>query len=194
MTQAITDYIKLITSQYQNSSKFISWLTTPLQIAHDISVCADELPAAFDIDTAVGVQLDTIGIIIGQARTLSFQPSDGSSAYLDDATYRKVLKLKTLTNYWDGTQDKIYSAWYAVFPDIDLLITDNQDMTCDVIITGSLTQIVIDMIHHDLIIPRPEGVEYNYSGTVGTLPLFAYDMDTQYFKGYDEGYWDSTLA
>lgn len=194
MTIAIDKYLLLITSQYQNSPKFLSWLEAVLRISHDFSQSADLIPAAFDLDTAVGVQLDAVGASIGQSRLLDFQPTDGSSAYLSDATYRKILKLKTMTNYWDGRAASIYEAWYKIFPDVVLNIHDNMDMTADVTITGTLTQIVIDMILRDLVLPRPEGVRYWYKGEIETLPLFAYDLENTYFKGYDEGQWDCSLT
>lgn len=194
MTIAISNYLALITSQYQNSPKFLAWLEAVLQIAHDVSVCADSIPAAFDLDTAVGVQLDVVGASIGQPRLLDFQPTGGQSAYLEDATYRNILKLKTMTNYWDGKIATIYDAWYKIFPDVVLNIHDNMDMTADVTITGSLKQIIIDMILRDLVLPRPEGVRYWYKGSIASLPLASYDMDDDYFKGYDEGYWDCSLT
>ena len=67
-------------------------------------------------------------------------------------------------------------------------------MSADIIFTGSLTQIVIDMINEDLIIPRPEGVQYRYGGSVGILAVFGYDMNTDFIKGYDQAVWDSSLA
>ena len=192
MTQPISSYLGLITSQYQNSPKFLEWLTSALQVFNDISTCADMMPTYFDLDSAVGVQLDAIGSLLGQLRVLPFQPSDGSAALLDDVNYRKILKLKTLTNYWDGTQDGIYEAWATVFPDVSLVITDHQDMSAIVTFTGSLSQIVIDMIQNDLVIPRPEGVNYGF-GEIENIAIFSYDEDTSQFKGYDESYWDVTL-
>ena len=194
MTVANTEYLKLITSQYQGAPKFLEWLTASLTILQDISVCADLMPSHFDLDTAVGVQLDALGLILGQTRILPFEPTDGSSSTLDDTIYRKILKLKAFTNHWDGSTSSIYDAWYAIFPDVDLIITDNQDMSATITLTGNLSQIVIDMINNDLVIPRPEGVQYNFGGgTLAPIPIFAFDLDNDYFKGFDEGYWDSTF-
>jgi len=191
---AVSDYLHLITSQYQNSPKFLSWLESALKIPHDISVCAEAMPGYFDLDLAVGVQLDTVGVILGQSRILTFQPTDGTSSILDDATYRKVLKLKALTNYWRGTQSEIYKFWNIVFPEANLLIDDHQDMSATIYIVGTLSQIVIDMINNDQIIPRPEGVRYFLDGAVTILPIFSYDKDDDFFKGYDEAVWESTLG
>lgn len=194
MTIAVSDYLHLITSQYQNSPKFLSWLESALKIPHDISICAEAMPGYFDLDLAVGVQLDIVGLILGQSRTLTFQPTDGTSSILDDATYRKVLKLKALTNYWKGTQGEIYRIWNTIFPEANLLIADHQDMSATIYINGTLSQIVIDMINNDLIIPRPEGVRYFLDGVVTILPIFSYDKDDDFFKGYDEAVWESTLG
>ena len=192
ITVPVANYLALITSQYQNSPKFLSWLTAPLQLLQDTSLCGESIDLAFDLTSAVGSQLDILGEIIGQSRILNFQPTDGSSPVLDDAIYRKILILKTLTNFWNGTQKSIYTAWKKVMPDIQLLIQDNQDMTATITVTGNVSQTVKDMIHNDLIIPRPEGVLYNY-GTITTYPIFGYDVDTQYFAGYNESYWDCTI-
>lgn len=194
MTELVSSYLQLITSQYQNSTKFLLWLESVLNVFHDISVCAEAMPGYFDIDTAVGVQLDVVGLIVGQSRILTFQPTEGVSSILDDAMYRKVLKLKAFTNYWKGTQSEVYSIWDLIFPDANLLIEDHQDMSATIYINGTLSQIVIDMINQDLIIPRPEGVRYFLEGTVTILPIFSYDKDDDFFKGYDEAVWESTLG
>jgi hypothetical protein len=196
MTEPNENYISLLTSQYQNSTNFKRWLETVLDRFHEISELSDAMPSYFDIDTAVGVQLDSIGALMGQGRTLAFEPTDGSPPYLDDATYRKILKLKAFYNYWDGQFKSIYEGWAEIFPEVSLIITDNQDMTADITITGELSQIVIDLINNDLMIPRPQGVKYNYSGTVEVAPIFAFDYEegeSPYFEGFDIGYWDSTF-
>lgn len=196
MTEENSEYLALLTSQYQNSTKFKQWLEAPLTMLHDFSLCADAMPACFDLDTAVGIQLDAIGALMGQSRTLPFEPTDGTTSELDDVTYRKILKLRAFYNYWDGQVASIYEGWNAIFPDVTLVITDNQDMTATITIAGELSQIVIDMINNDLVIPRPEGVKYNYSGTVEIAPIFAFDYDeeeSQYFEGFDLGNWDSTF-
>jgi hypothetical protein len=70
-TPPISYYVSLITSEYQNSAKLIAFLTAALQKLDDVSTCADGLVDDFDLDNAVGVQLDTLGVIIGQSRVLT---------------------------------------------------------------------------------------------------------------------------
>ena len=195
--KTINQYLAMITNQYQNSTKFLQWLTIPLMVIEDLHLCANIMPSMFDVDLAVGVQLDILGLLLGQSRILPFNPTDGTMAKLDDAIYKKILKLKTMTNYWDGSLGSIYTAWGIIFPDVNLVITDNQDMTASVSIKGELSQIVKDMIYNDLVLPRPEGVEYIYKGKIPeTAAIFYYDYDddeSPYFAGYDVGYWDSSI-
>jgi hypothetical protein len=194
--KTIAEYLQMIPSQYQKSTKFLSWLSVNLQILIDANNCLASMPAAFDLDNAVGTQLDILGIYLGQNRTLPFNPTDGSSPTLDDATYRQILKLRTMTNYWDGSLHSIYKAWNAIFTGATLTIIDNKDMTATVTITGEISQIILDMAQNDMLLPRPEGVAYNYGTAPVITPLFAYDYDdgeSPYFEGYDEGYWDSSI-
>jgi len=190
-------YLLMITSQYQNSPLFLDWLSTVIDMCKGDQECINQMYKDFDIDNAVGNQLNTLGEIIGQSRFLDFDPPDGSDAKLSDADYRKVLKLKTFTNYWDGTLSNLYAAWNSVFLDCTLLIHDNQNMSANVTLTGKLTNMIKEMIYKDLIIPRPEGVQYFFTGDVPeTSAQFYYDYDdveSDYRKGYDASYWDVTI-
>jgi hypothetical protein len=65
-------------------------------------------------------------------------------------------------------------------------------MTIDVTITGTFTQIIIDLIENDYIVPRPQGVWMNYYvGTISpaNLPFFGFDRRDAYVSGFDEGHW-----
>jgi hypothetical protein len=191
----IAEYLLKVTSQYQNSPKFLEWLSIPLLICQHVHECSENMPAEFDLDSAVGVQLDIIGQYLGQSRTLPFDPTDGTSSYLEDDIYRNILKLKTMTNYWDGSLHSIYIGWNEVFSESFISIVDNMDMTATITLSGMMTQLIKDMIYNDLVLPRPEGVQYIY-GTEEDLNIvarFAYDLDTNDFKGYNESWWDKKV-
>jgi hypothetical protein len=202
MSKTTEEYLLRITSQYQNSTNFLNWLSKPINLLQELVSCAEQLPQAFDLDEAVGAQLDTLGVLIGQSRTLPFDPTDGSSSSLDDATYRTILKLKTMTNYWDGSLGTIYDAWNSLFTEASLRIIDHQNMTADVVITGEMSQIVLDMIYNDMVLPRPEGVRYFYGSeappTTAKWFTLLDDPDTEeyteYEDGFDLGYWDTSIT
>lgn len=166
-------YLSLLTSEYQGSPKLNALLNLVLGIWNDISMAQVQLDTAFDIDFAEGAQLDVLGIILGASRTVTFQPSGGVSPTLDDATYRIYLKAQAAKNQWDGTILSMQSIWQTLFPAGKITIADQQDMSAYIILTGTFTSILRDLILNGYIVPRPEGVLYNY--TFPTFPVFAFD-------------------
>ncbi|NRS20579.1 DUF2612 domain-containing protein [Brevibacillus sp. HB1.4B] len=158
---AIQPYLDLITSEHYNRPKFMSWLSALLQKADDAEIISNIIPSAFDVENAVGVQLDTLGELIGRTRFLPFQLADGSSPVLDDHNYQIALKAKIAQNQWDGTVPEIYDMWDSLFPDAQLMITDNQDMTMKGTIRGDLGLQSVELITVGYIIPKPSTVRLN---------------------------------
>lgn len=187
VSKPIKYYQNLITSEYRLSPKFMAWLTVLLQKMDDASTVADKIDLAFDLDNAVGVQLDALGVILGRERTVTFQPTDGSSPTLNDENYRLALKAKVLLNQWKGKIGELQPVWQVLFPGGGLIVKDNQDMTMTVAITGNLTMVQRDLVANGYIIPKPQAVGVNYF--FGDLPVFGYDISNQFFDGYDVGKW-----
>ena len=216
----VDDYIKLFTSQYQNSTKLLAWARSFMDIVDDIKDLAQNLSFYFSLfrvidkdaaayvvnaltvkegdytfaamDACIGDQLDTLGVILGVARKVTFNPTGGASPILDDDTYRLLLKNQVLKNHWDGRAESLQGTWKDLFPGGTIIVQDNQNMTIDVTITGTFTQMVIDLIENDYIVPRPQGVWMNYYvGTISpaNLPFFGFDRRDTYVSGFDEGHW-----
>lgn len=212
------DYLDLITSQYQNSPKFLEWVRTFLAMVEDIRDLAQNLSFYFSFnqivsptsatllpsgndyltvkdgdfdfvafDAAVGDQLDILGVILGQSRTVDFNPSGGVSPTLDDNTYRILLKNKALINQWNGMSDALQTFWQTVFPGGKVVVQDNQNMTFDIILVGAFSSIIVDLIANGYIVPRPQGVLVNYY--YGETPFFGHDHDDAYISGHDVGNW-----
>ncbi|MDN5680730.1 MAG: DUF2612 domain-containing protein, partial [Ewingella sp.] len=119
-TDLITNYHSLKPLYFQH----IDLITRPFT---DISVALNGMLNQFDLDKAVGEQLDIIGLWIGRQRTVSTPisnvyfswdtdgvgfdqgswqgPHDPHNGYtsLGDDTYRLVLKAQIAINRWDGT-------------------------------------------------------------------------------------------
>lgn len=184
---AMAYYLQYPTSEYITKPNFMAMLKLLLTPFNDAATIAVNFPTFFDIDKAIGAQLDVLGQIIGQQRTINFNPSDGSSPTLGDEDYRTLLKATIIKNTWDGTIPDLYTQWANLFPSGTIVIKDNQDMTMNVIIAGNFTTVVQDLITHDYIVPRPAAVKINYS--FGTLPIFGYDIQSGFINGYDIGHW-----
>lgn len=180
-------YTNLLTSEYKNAVLFNRWLSTVLNIANDISNCLATVSSVFDLDVAIGAQLDVLGAIVGVSRLVPFQPSGGVSPLLDDSTYRLLIKATIANNQWDGRIGSLYPIWLELFPGGRLIIIDNQNMTATVVMTGTFTSIIQDLISNGLIVPRPQAVRYNY--VFGSLPFFGFDLNNGFIAGFDQGKW-----
>lgn len=180
-------YLSLVTSQYRRSPKFMALLQMLLRKFDDVSECLVQMDTAFDLDVAVGPQLDALGSVAGVSRTVNFQPSGNVSPTLDDTTYRLLIKAKIAQNQWDGTIESLYPIWTQLFPGGNIVIQDNQNMSATIVLTGAFTSITQDLITNGLIVPRPEGVEYTYQFT--TLPVFGFGSSPGYIAGFGEGHW-----
>lgn len=177
-------YLGLLISEYQNSPKLTAFLKALLQKYDEISQCQVQMDMAFDIDNAVGPQLDMLGAILGTPRLVGFQPSGGVSPLLTDSTYRVYLKAQAAKDEWDGTIDGLQGIWGTLFPGGQIVIDDNQNMTATIFIRGTFTSIEQDLISNGYIVPRPEGVLYTY---VFNGPTFGCDLENSFISGVDVG-------
>lgn len=180
-------YLSLLTSEYRLAPNMNAWLSANLLIAQDITNCLAGMSGNFDIDYAVGAQLDVIGIIVGVNRRVNFQPSGSVSPILDDATYRLLLKATIANNQWDGTIGSLYPIWSALFPGGHITIIDNQDMSATIVMTGTFSSIIQDLITHEYIVPKPEAVGYSY--VFGSLPFFGFDREDAFIASFGVGKW-----
>ena len=190
--EVLDGYRKLLTSEYKTRPKLTSWLLWLISEGLVYNSVLQEILDGFNLDTAVGVQLDTLGKISGVGRLLNFYPSGGESPVMDDDTYRLVIKARLIQNLWKGTLDELYEAWAVLFPDIHLQLQDLQTqgpgdaMTYNVVISGEFTELMRELIVNGYIVPKPEGVRINnllITDTTGK-PLFAYDYDDADYSGY----------
>lgn len=163
----VTPYLNLVTSEHRYKPKFIAMLTEYLQPIADGVAVANSLVTMFDIDTALGLQLDIIGLWVGRSRSLSVPISDVYFAFddgpgfdsgilrgvfdpqtqllfLPDAQYRTLLKATIAANHWDGTIFGAYEAYAIMFGPggYTMLIIDFQDMSMDLVLGGPVPDAV----------------------------------------------------
>lgn len=217
------DYLSLITSEHNQKPKYMAMLglfATPLVDDQNLTA---SLPQKYDLDVAVGNQLDTVGRWIGLSRSLPvpisgvyfswdaagvgwdegvwrspFDPITGLTA-LDDETYRLFLKAKVGANHWDGTNAGWQTVMSYVFQGTGTVINyvDSQDMSMDVLITGILpSTLTLTLITQGYLSLKPAGVRINnyYVTSVPGAPIFAWDvMPGTGFGGWDVGAWATPL-
>lgn len=156
----MSKYVDLITSYHASKPLFVQHVDLSTRPLVDAASTMAGMTAAFDIDTAVGVQLDIIGEWVGSSRVVSepitgvyfsfdtdglgFEqgvwqgPYDPDSGFtkLSDEVYRVILKAKIAINNWDGTNDSLPDILNTALTGSGLAmqIIDNQDMTISVIV------------------------------------------------------------
>lgn len=154
----MSKYTDKITNYHAGKHKFFAHVDLTTRPLTDVSTSLNSLITAFDIDHAVGVQLDILGEWIGRSRIVgqpisgvyfSFDtdglgwdqgiwqgPYDPDSGYtsLSDDTYRIVLKAKIAINNWNGQNDTLPPILDAALEGsgLKMQIVDNQDMTISI--------------------------------------------------------------
>lgn len=139
-SRSVEDYLDLVTSAHNQKPKFMAMLQACVEPFVAAREFIASLPQAFDLDYAVGVQLDTDGQWINLSREiinpipdpwfrldeakrgldygLLFEAGYDSGSYvvaLNDDTYRKLLKARILANHWDGTPSGAKAVLNAFF-------------------------------------------------------------------------------
>lgn len=189
MSLSTNKYTDLIAGYHFEKPLFTQWiyaLTQPLITAQNRLA---EMQADFDIDTAVGVQLDAVGVRVGISRKLPvsitgvffsfdiagvgfdegiwlgrYESPEGITT-LDDGTYRNVLKIKVLVNHWDGTINGLYYLLdqVALIFDCPIKYKDNQNMTVNILLANDTTPpIVWNVLSRGLVDITTAGVMVNF--------------------------------
>ena len=77
-------YASLITSEHNQKPKYMALVTFLCSVMADITAACAAIPAAFDLDLAVGNQLDIIGLWVGQPRVIQSILVTGFFGFEDD--------------------------------------------------------------------------------------------------------------
>lgn len=180
-------YLKLITSEHATSKNFISYTKATLDMVSPMIDALNSFDDLFNLDYAVGSQLDDIGILVGITRVLPTSVTE-IDPVLDDATFRRIIKAKILRNHWDGTLQGMMEIMNVLYKNLPYIIYDHQDMTITVYITDPTISVQDKaLLFNGFILPKPSGVLMNYE--ILDSALFSWDMDHEHFKGWDEGTW-----
>ena len=216
------EYLALITSEHSDKPKFEATVGATVAPLARLQEVLGSLIKEFDIDSAVGVQLDVIGQWVGRSRRIDtpltgvyfswddvtkdgwdsgiwkgpYDPDSGLVDLPDDA-YRLLLKAKVAANNWDGTIPQAYEIWTTAFgTDTYLLIQDNQDMSMVVGIAGiPLTAVEQALLTNGYIPLKPEGVRIQYYAVAPAEgSLFAFDVaEGSALAGWDHSQWATEL-
>ena len=182
------DYSALLTAEHNKKPLFVAIVELYAQWSVDSQTVLATFPSLFDLDAAVGSQLDALGLWVGFGRYIYVDASLGTVT-LDDADYRTLLRAKILGNHWDGTNSQLQLILASLFPGtgVALFAVDNQDMSMTIYVTaGTLTSTQLALVKSGLLVPRPEGVLIN-GVIVLTGPVFGVGLENSTVSGVGVG-------
>lgn len=166
---ATIDHVALglsrVAMQYQASPNFIAYLTAILSLDNELEGVFQQIAQQVDIDVASGVNLDTIGVIVGISRVLPGGPRNPlppDQSILTDAQYRLLLRAKIVKNHSRGTNEDLLKGLMYVFGTASAAIDDNNDMTVSIGVGKVLNTVEQVMLNLLDILPRPAGVQIRY--------------------------------
>ncbi len=155
------DYVNRIPWEHRLSApKYELTIRTTVRPYVDMQNILSTFATLFDLDTAVGQQLDFTGEWIGRTRFLTvpldiffsfdipflgfdeglwygpYEVSTGNVRLPDN--YRILLKATVAANYWDGTIPGAYNAWNTLFAGtgFNILIQDYENMQMAIALIG----------------------------------------------------------
>jgi hypothetical protein len=215
-------YDQLITSEHREKPKFEQVVNLFSQAMVDISQQLIQIPNLYDVDIAVGTQLDVDGMWVGIDRnlkepitnvyfsfdtvTLGFDEGVWKGKYdpisglvsLPDDYFRLLIKSKILNNEWDGTVPRAYELSFAVFNYINgsIFIEDTADlgMHLGIFSAGPPTNLLKAMLVSGKFDVKPAGVKITaYLYQSQPGPMFAFDINNSYFSGFDSSSWATVI-
>ena len=217
---SVDKYTELITPWHRGKRKFTATVSAVAQCFTDQQNAMSSMVMAFDLDNALGVQLDAVGLWVGIGRNVKtpfagvyfsldvagvgfnqgvwkgpFDPTTGITT-LDDDTYRLLIKAKIAANHWDGTMEQSATVLQLIFGSTaPVFIEDNQDMTMNIGLAGAPpTALFVALLTGGYVPLRPEGVRIaNFVISNTNAPLFGFDMKNQYVAGFNQGAWGTVL-
>jgi Protein of unknown function (DUF2612) len=198
-------YERLVTSEHRDLPLFNSSLQALVRAFIDRASAEVSLVDKFDLDLAVGVQLDDVGLWVGVSRRLRtalvgvyfswdgttqlgwdagswkgpFDPDSGLTLLPDDV-YRRLIRGRIAANFWDGTIPGAAAVWAIAFAGSQrIIIQDNQDMSMTVGFTGGAFSTLDQALLTEGYLPlKPAGVRIStYAVPVDANPLFAWDVE-----------------
>jgi hypothetical protein len=208
----MSKYTDRITNYHRGKPLFVDHVDLSTRPLTDTSVAIERLVSAFDIDEAIGVQLDALGEWIGRSRIVSQPisgvyfsfdtdglgwdqgvwqgPYDPDSGYtsLSDETYRIILKAKIAINNWDDSNDSLPSILETALAGsgLTMQIVDNQDMTIAVWVFPDSD---ISLVSRELIAAIKQGyltvkAAGVWAGDIQTPSILTPSVGTKFF-GFD---------
>jgi hypothetical protein len=221
-----TDVVKLgidsLLTQWQDKPVALGLLKSYLENIQIIEDVQFQVLEERGIDRAIGVQLDNLGLIVGQPRTVvkgafakffGFQGNDNSSGFgddtffldgsplavtklLDDDQYRFFIKARAASNTSSGTPEDLIKFFQSLFGASTNTIVKQTSTARATVLVGHIftgdEKLLILSDKENSFIPRPAGVSYTFE-QMATNRYFGFSADSR-AEGFSRGGFISLLT
>lgn len=212
-----TGTASLITSEHNQQPRFMATVAAVLSPIEAVTQLLQQLPTDFDLDTAVGAQLDVLGLWLGRSRHVPTElegvyfswgtaglgwgqgtwlgPNDSPTGLttLPDDSYRDLLRFRIAQNRWDGTVSQAIEMLNTLFvgTDVMVLFQDNGDMTMAVALLGvDASAVLRALFKNGFLDLKPAGVGLDrLVPSVPGTPLFGWGTENGSIAGWGQGSW-----
>ncbi|MFA7943101.1 DUF2612 domain-containing protein [Pseudomonas brenneri] len=194
-----------IYAQYRDKPKAVAWYAIGRELGGSLEAAAQAVRKSYDIDTAVGEQLNVIGRIVVAPRSFVgaypmnpglFDLTDGDEFGDDDAMfsaltidqdgelsdelYRLVIKAKIIKNNGDATIENILDGMNFLLPNAEVLrVTDGEDMSFSIEFYGQINNLERFSLLNAGLVPKPQAVRFN--GFLEGFEMVEFgDMDAEF--------------
>ncbi len=160
----IDQYTLLLAKQYWEKPKARAEIEAIMSSWSETYTLFDAFAAAFDVDTAIGDQLDILGAIVGVPRVVKLAVGGGSVLSLSDTDYRFFIKVKAAKNWSSAymvSDDRISinDVVQTAF-DSDAFVVNNRDMSLTLCVGTAVDTDVLYVVLTLELMPKPVGVRY----------------------------------
>lgn len=194
-----------IYAQYRDKPKAVAWYAIARELGGSLEAAAQAVRKSYDIDTAVGEQLNVIGRIVVAPRSFVgaypmnpglFDLTDGDEFGDDDAMfsaltidqdgelsdelYRLAIKAKIIKNNGDATIENILDGMNFLLPNAEVLrVTDGEDMSFSIEFYGQINNLERFALLNAGLVPKPQAVRFN--GFLEGFEMVEFgDMDAEF--------------
>jgi Protein of unknown function (DUF2612) len=182
----VKNFSKTFLSRYSGSpiiAKLISSFDAAMDPRADI---ANFLQFIWDVRTAVGNGLNIWGKIVGVPRTIPSSPP----ITLSDTDYQTLILVKAAANIGNVTVPTLNRLLTQIFADSGtVFVQDNLNMTLTYVFNFPLTTAQLAIIQSSGALPRPAGVQINFTFPDQPTPFFGFDSSSPFIAGFDIGVW-----
>lgn len=211
-------YLELITSWHRGRPRFEQVVDKSTEPLRGLQTFLGHVPQDFDLDEAIGAQLDVVGEWVGRSRWIKIPIPNIFFAFddpvrgldkgiwfgiydfqwgierLDDDTYRQLLYAKIAANNWDGRVETADNALRTILKeseDTNLYIEDRMDGSMLFGVSQKIPSVLMLMLFSAGYVPlNPGGViTYYVVNSVNNTPNFGFDVSNDSVAGFDQSSW-----